>query len=297
VPRTQRPAFTLAELVVAITVGGIAFGAFAVVVALQERAQAFLDHRIRARAQAIEGIAVLVSDLRSLSPPGGDLPAGEARDSAIELRATVGLLVACEVRDRTVVGALASFISSPRPGDSAWAYVSDDSGSAWVPLAVGDVRDQAASDSTACSLPATAAAASRSRGDRRFLLELARPPSVRLTDAIVRVTRRTRYSLYRAPDKRWYLGRREFNTITGAFETIQPVSGPFRPYAPAVERASGLELRYYDTTGAEVVSGSAETHRIAKVDVTLRTPTPAEDPSLPQRRDVTSITVGLRNLR
>ncbi len=294
--RSSRRAFTLAELAVAITIGGVAFGAFAAVAARQERAHARLAHDIRARSHATEALHPLASDLHALSPTAGDIPPGEARDSAIELRATVGTLVVCEVRGQSIVSTLASFVSTPRPGDSAWAYVSGDSGSTWHPMAISDVA-AAASGPIACPTPATAPGSpATSGGPRTLVLQLAQPPPVDLAGAVVRLTRRTRYSLYRAPDARWFLGRREFSIARGGFETTQPVSGPFSPYAPTSVGTSGVELRYFDSTGAELSSGATETNRIVRIDVTIRTPPPPGEPAH-QRRDATSIAVAPRNRR
>jgi hypothetical protein len=84
--------------------------------------------------------------------------------------------------------------------------------------------------------------------------------------------------VYRAPDGRWYLGRREWSAAAAGFETVQPVSGPYGEYAA---------LRYFDQTGAELSSGAAATDRIATIAIALRGPY--------ERREVTSITVGVRN--
>src|SRR5439155_9594724 len=81
----------------------------------------------------------------------------------------------------------------------------------------------------------------------------------------VRITRRLRYSLYRASDGAWYLGQRDWNATTLRFNTIQPVSGPFLSAA-----LGGLTFRYFDSSGVEVPSGAAQTRAIALLRITAR---------------------------
>jgi prepilin-type N-terminal cleavage/methylation domain-containing protein len=291
----MRRAFTLAELVVALTLGGVAFTAFALVVAQQERAHARLAQRIRARSQAIEGAAPLVTDLRAIVPAAGDIAPGSARDSAIDLRAVVATLAVCELSERTIVTTATSLLSAPKPADTAWAYVEVDSTHIWIALAVTNVAAAAAADSAACQTGAAAVGAGTpERRRHRYAIELAQPPPVSVNAGTpLRFTRRTRYSLYRAPDGGWYLGRRELSATLGRFETTQPVSGPYRAYAPVPAGSSGLELRYFDKTGSELPSGMLETHRIAKIALTTRAPTTPTEGLAHGRRDVTSITVAL----
>lgn len=295
VPHATHRGFTLVELIASLVVGGVVFGSFAIVVAQQERVHARLGHRIRARSQAVEGLAALMGELRALSPAAGDIPPGAARDSAVEFRATVGTLTVCTTRDRVLVSAFASFVTPPEPGDTAWAYTASDSGAGWRPLAITEVSAMPADEPVACATPVAVLGVDKPRrANARVALGLSEPPPDTLLDGTaVRVTRRLRYSLYRAPDGRWYLGRREWSAARSRFETIQPVGGPYRPYSFA--GSSGLELRYFDRTGAEVPSGASETDRIAKITATLRALPPPTDSGVQERRDVTSITVALRN--
>lgn len=289
--------FTLAEVVVALGVGGVAIGAFALIVARQERVHAELARQVRARGQLREGITALVAELRAVSPPAGDIPPGGARDSSIEFRATIGTAVSCEVRDRALLLALASFVTSPEPGDTAWVYTETSAGTGWAPLAVGAVTTSDAALRPDCVFPFEAESIiGRRAAHRRYSLVLAAPPAAAMPAGTpVRITRRVRYSLYRAPDARWYLGRREWSAALGRFETVQPVSGPYRVYAPPGGQLSGFELQYFDTERVEIPSGSTATDRIAEVRVTARAPPRLLDPEMHDRREMASITVGLRN--
>jgi hypothetical protein len=290
--------FTLAEVVVALGLGGVTIGAFAVVVARQERVHAELARQVRAQAQLREGVTALVADLHTVSPPAGDIPPGGARDSSIEFRAAVGTAVSCDVRDRAVLLALASFVTSPQRGDTAWAYAETFSGPVWTPLAVESVGMVDAEVPLKCPFPPEAGSiiGRRAASRRLYSLVLAAAPVARLPAGTpLRITRPVRYSLYRAPDGHWYLGRREWSAALGRFETVQPVSGPYRAYAPPGQQLSGFELQYRDTERVEIPSGSTATDRIAEVTVTARAlPRPFE---MRGRRGVTSVTVGLRNRR
>jgi prepilin-type N-terminal cleavage/methylation domain-containing protein len=294
-PLAASRGFTLAELVVALSLGGVAIGAFALVVARQERVHAELARRVRAQTQLREGVTALVADLHAVSPAAGDILPGGARDSSIEFRATIGTAVSCEVRDRTVLVALASFVTSPKGGDTAWVYTKSSPEPVWAPLALEGLAATQPEVPPGCPFPPEAGSIiGRAVSRRWYSLVLAVAPTAALPAGTpIRITRPVRYSLYRAPDGQWYLGRREWSTALGRFETVQPVSGPYRVYAPPGQQLSGFELQYRDTGRVEIPSGSAATDRIAEVTVAARAPPrPLETWA---RRGVTSVTVGLRN--
>jgi hypothetical protein len=279
----------------ALGVAGVAFGAFALAVAQQERIHAELARRVRSHQQLREGVGALAADLRAVSPAAGDIAAGSARDSSLELRTTIGTAVVCEVAPRSITGAVASFVASPRAGDTAWAYAASDSSAGWTALALSGVSTVSAAT---CAFPA---AASNVIGDRqggrpRYSLELSDPvgPEIAIGTPL-RITRHVRYSLYRSADARWYLGRREWSLARSRFETIQPVSGPYQPYASQASQSSGLELRYFDRDAVEIPSASFASDRIAQVTIELRALAAARDGRARERRDVTSVTIALRN--
>jgi len=292
--------FTLAELVVALAVGGVTFGAFALVVAREERTHADLTRRMRAHAQTREGVAALAADLRPMSPAAGDIPAGGARDSSIELRWTVGTAVVCELRGGALVTGLASFVRPPEAGDTVWAYVERESGGVWTPILAVGAQD-APAEAVTCPFPATATEALEQKTPRpmRYTLLLAGGgdslAAMLARGRPLRVTRRVRYSLYRAPDGRWYLGRREWTASGARFESIQPVSGPYRPYAPVDRRSSGMQLEYFDTEGAPVASGAGETDRIARVVVTLRGSASMPEGDLRRPDGSAAVSIAFRN--
>ena len=295
-PKAARQGFTVVELIVALAVGGVAFGAFALAVAQQERVHAELARRVRARGQLREGLSALAADLSGISPAAGDIAIGAAHDSSLELRTTIGTAVVCEVLTGAIRGALASFVASPKAGDTAWAYLAADSAAAWKPIPIVSAAILPGSGSANCAFSAAAASITGAGGARRsvYSLQPSEPVDGLAVGTPLRITRPARYSLYRSADERWYLGRREWSPARRWFETIQPVSGPYRPYAAEASQSSGLELRYFDADGAQVTSGSGATHRVAQLQLALRAAAPTERSTSPQR-DVTSITISLRN--
>ena len=102
------------------------------------------------------------------------------------------------------------------------------------------------------------------RAASRVSLEVGAAPPTPI-GSVVRVTRPTRYSLYRGGDSRWYLGARDWNPAANRFNTTQPVSGPF---AAATDR--GLEFQYLDSTGAALPRPVVDTRDVAAIRITIR---------------------------
>jgi hypothetical protein len=82
----------------------------------------------------------------------------------------------------------------------------------------------------------------------------------------LRVLRRVRYALYRAPSGRWYLGFTE-RQGDGTWSDREPIAGPF---APAGGPGGGVRFAYFDTTGAPLPAPVADPARVGRVDITLR---------------------------
>lgn len=286
---------TLVELVVTLTLSGAIFGAFAMVVVQHERAQATVLYGIRARNQAREGIAPLVAELRNVSPSLGDIPPSGARDSSIELRATIGTAVACGGGETTVLTALGAFVDAPEAGDTVWAFNGAGGSGTWLPVPTTAVWSVDPVAPTPCNLPVLLSdlTGHRRASERGYGIAVAAPPAAIAPGTPLRFTRAVRYSLYRAPDTRWYIGRRSWRPASQSFETIQPVSGPFAPYHPAIG-ISGLTMTFVDAAGNSLPDGTPDTYRIARVEIMARTRPPPGDSTHRDRRDVTSVTVAFR---
>jgi len=298
VSHAPRRGFTLAELLVAITVGGVVIGALVTVLNRQQRFYAGAAHLIGTRGQLRQATAILPNDLRGISSVAGDLLV--MRDSAIEFRATIGSAVACAVGTATIdlppldlaASTLTAWSSRPRPGDVA--HVLDDVTGAFRSYVVVRV------DSAPGWCPGPPFTTAADVGKHRYRLTLASvlvPGIVR--GSPVRLTRRVRYTLYRSPsDREWYLGYADLDPSTMALNPVQPVSGPYRPYAAGA--TSGLTFRYLDAGGDPVPAAHPE--RVVRIDVVAHGTTRAAlrvdgmrtDPD-GRRSESDSVSIALRN--
>ncbi|HEY4133016.1 MAG TPA: hypothetical protein VGM50_20540 [Gemmatimonadaceae bacterium] len=243
---------TLVELTVALSLAGLVLAIITGIAVRQQRIFGDLAQVTSLEAQLREAVTVLPIDMRAIAPSLGDLR--DARDTAIEFRATIGTAIVCDTSaDRLIlypapsggVGATGAtrYSSFPTPiaaGDTAWLLSVSDTSERWVPYAIRAVGSVAAGE-CADVAPALDSAA---RGKSRLTITLAAAESVAV-GMPVRFTRPVRYSLYHASDGEWYLGERDWNAATARFNTIQPVAGPFLS-APL----NGMRISYFDTSGA-----------------------------------------------
>ena len=159
-------------------------------------------------------------------------------DTSVEFRATVGLGVVCNAQQpRNTVALLerddasspassngntpaaAIWNQSVQPGDSAQLWFAGPSPA--DTLTTGFAQIQSSGLATAC------------QGSALQGVSLGNALRLTLTDTLssapavgtpVRITRRTRYSLYRSSDGDWYLGRKTRGA--SGWDVIQPVAGP-----------------------------------------------------------------------
>ena len=243
---TRRRGATLVELVVAITLAAVVLGAATVALLRQQRDAGGEAARARAESQSRAALAILAGALEGLSSSAGDIVAGEARDSALQLRTVVANGIACDSAVGQVVipaadtgDARTSGIAvAPRPGDTVWWYPPD---GAWMSRRVLDVS------------PLTGACTAAGAAERPLLrISFSVPDTVR-RGAPVRLTRQTRYSFYHASDGTWQLGIADWSEVLHAFAPPQPVAGSFTLVAPDGSRTG---LRYFDAAGGELPASS-----------------------------------------
>src|SRR5262245_17958001 len=91
---TLRRGVTLVELVVTMAVGGLALSLIAAVCLRQQRVISDLSHAAALTAQLRDAAAILPIDLRALSSGLGDIR--DARDTSLEVRATIASAVVCD---------------------------------------------------------------------------------------------------------------------------------------------------------------------------------------------------------
>jgi hypothetical protein len=291
---------TLLEILVTTIIGGLALTLITMLCVREQRVFADLAEQSASYAQLRDAEAILPIDVRMASSVGGDVR--EARDTSLELRETIASAVACDTAAGGVVLAPAtadaytysSFVSSVSAGDTAWLLVATDSSDGWRPYRVA---------SSAAFRPGPCAAlgprlASPAIATARTVVVLDSLSPALALGAPLRVTRPLRYSLYRGTDGRWYLGQRDWNSVTSTFNSIQPVSGPFR--SPAL---GGLEFRYLDSAGGALSAPVTNTRAIAAVLANLRSDTKSATRALASagqrgaRVDSAALWILLRNRR
>jgi hypothetical protein len=243
-------------------IAGIALGAATATVMHQAREGGVALARSRAESQARAALALVPSALAGLSPAAGDLVAGEARDTALQLRVAMAQGVACDSTTGIVMLSVAdsgtdhstALASAPKAGDSLWWW--PPGGASWNVRRVTSVSS------------GTATCAADGPGTRPVLRIGFGTPDTVPARAPVRVTRQARYSFYRAGDGTWQLGLAEWSDVLHAFAPPQPVAGPF---LLAAGTRSGF--RYFDAAAAELsTSGQgAEANQVVRIRVTVVT--------------------------
>jgi hypothetical protein len=259
---------TLVELIVAMTVGGVALALIAIISLRQQRLYADIADRAALTGQLRQASAVLPIELRGASPSSGDIR--DARDTVIELRSTIATAVVCD----TIAGsfalapaiagatAFAGFLTPIAAGDTAWIFARGDSADTWIPYPVSSVSSVTPG---ACG-PLGPKMSTAARATARVGLRLSAPgPIANGTGSVTRVTRPVRYSLYRGGDGRWYLGQRDWNVAAMRFNTVQPVSGPFLSAS-----SRGLVFQYLDSAGTVLPVPVTDPRSISLIQVDLR---------------------------
>ena len=253
----SRRGLTLAELLVALVLAAIVLGSATTSVLRQQLAHARIIAVSASDAQLRAFTLVSSGQLAHLDAAAGDLVAGEAADTALQFRAAVAIALSCAadigaatfVPDVEGAVALGGSASLPRAGDSLW-WLGD---SSWKS---GKIADVAAVTAT-CTDPVAATGASL----RVVLVSADTIPS----GAPLRVTRQTRFGVYRAGDGTWQLGFREWSETTQRFAAPQPIAGPLLPASGA--RRSGF--RYFDDGGAELSPAYVlDVTRVARIRIT-----------------------------
>lgn len=262
----MRRGVTLIELAVTLVVFGIVFGLVTrsalFHLRMQRRAQA-ADAAERATRQAVAIVA------RALDGAGaGDLLPNAGADSALDLMQRVGAGVGCvagaELRTAAAgeagARALAAFATAAKAGDRVDVLDDDAGPPRWL------VRTVVAT--VPAVQPCAAAGVPPDPG-----VSLVLDSAVDAGPVVAfRVSRRTRYDLYRGGDGHWYLGMREWNAPSGGFNGVQPVAGPLHAYSVRAAR-TGLRFSYLDRNGRPV-SAPAGTTAVAAVVVEARAPAP-----------------------
>jgi hypothetical protein len=283
-----RIGFTLAEALLALVLGGLVLGLITSIGTHLQRQLHSEANRIDSEEQ-LAAAAMLSPDIRALSPAAGDIRAGEARDSSLELRVTLASALVCGNTARTLILApyLGPFSRPSVPafqrGDTAWILTDSDSSEAWQPTVLQTLQR------TSGVCPAIVVGRGGAAFDVAHLWAASVSDSLgSVSGAIVRVTRPLRYSFYQAGDGKTYLGVHTWNVTTSQFNLVQPISGP---YAPSTPRSLRTRFRFFDSTDVALPSGLLDTRRIARIEVLLASDSVMQAPS----RDSLLLVLALRN--
>jgi prepilin-type N-terminal cleavage/methylation domain-containing protein len=284
--RRLRKAFTLAEVLVTLTLSALVLG---IAVSVGAR----LQHRLLAESTRLADDEQLASaaqlvplDLRSASIPAGDII--EARDTSLQLRATTGTGIICGGSATSLVvasslGAGGRALTLPTTGgDTIWLLADSDSIERWQPFHIsGTMR-------VAGSCPAIDAAGGQLFDVAHLWAADLRDSAVVTPGAFVRTTRPVRYSFYRAGDGHWYLGVHSWNVATARFNLVQPLAGPY-----SSPLSGGTGFRYFDAGDAALPLGGADDRRVARVEMQLVAE--SRGAALPLPPDTERVVVALRN--
>lgn len=237
----NRRGTTLAELIVVLLLGTIVIGLYASTVVGQRRAERTLAGAAASASAADESVRVLAMALERVARADSLWARG---DTALEWRATVGVAVACAFGGDSLVvpdtGAAAWWESVPDAGDAA--EIGAASG-AWVRDEIVFVRSRQSGG--ACGVP-------------QHTLRLRNALSVAGVPA-VRVTRRTRFMLYRGGDGAWWLGQRTCSfALPLQCTPAQPIAGPL------ATPPSGLRFAIDSAAGVPRVSVTVMAGTVAR---------------------------------
>ena len=262
------------ELIISLAVGSVVATIIVTTLTRQQRFYTSAGAVLDTRAQLRDASDILATEIRSAAV---DLGVPTMRDSAIEIFSIIGSSIVCTIQSPLLFGlppleiasgvSLTSMLVQPDTGDLALVYsiprMAQDSGS-WELRGVNSFSTQ--SSTTGC--PQTSGFTSPSDLTNAFVIGLATPTldSVRV-GAPIHFVRRSRYSLYRSSDNKWYLGYRRCRaTGPSSCATVQPVSGPYDPYPGG---KPGLSFKYYDATGTPL-SPASDGSSLARVDIVVR---------------------------
>ncbi|HEX6573964.1 MAG TPA: prepilin-type N-terminal cleavage/methylation domain-containing protein [Gemmatimonadaceae bacterium] len=305
----MRRGFSLVEMLIAISIAGVATALMTVTVLHQQRFYARAGETLSTKTELRDGADILVSDLRSASTAMFGLPV--MTDTAVEMLSVIATSVACETPAGSTIQlppvrlaaghTLTSLVAQPDTGDVALIY-GNALGADSAEWEINRVASFAPRSVTATCSPSTGFTTTDDlvSGSSGYLVTLAFTPSSRIgKGAPVHFLRRARYSIYKSSDGDWYLGYRRCSIASpGTCSAIQPVSGPYRPVGSTTPH--GLSFRYFDSYGAQLYDASQST-RVARVEIVLRgaprSLTSSFGDSRQIRNDSVIISVALRNSR
>lgn len=267
----RRSGFTLVELLVVLLLLSIVGGALMSLLSKQQRFYRGTYDLIELRSQLRQAEAVMSSDLRALSRPGGDLRT--ITDSSMDFRYNTGSSISCTtpVPAGTIIipptaaangNTLSNWLDVPVAGDTAYVFdegaLTTTSGDdQWVAYEIRSITPGTGTCDAAYNTPSLG---------YTVVMTTSISPTI-LEGAPIRFARRAHYSLYRSTnDNNWYLGY-ACSVCNNGNAAVSPIAGPFMPYTdPAATDISGIRITYFDSTGA----ATTDKDQVARISVVLR---------------------------
>jgi prepilin-type N-terminal cleavage/methylation domain-containing protein len=279
IQRRKRAGYSLAELLVVMTILAIVGTALTRVMIKAQQANKDAANTNIGRRELRSGATMLPSELRSISSAGGDIL--QMSEDQMTVRAAIGTSIACNIDPskkyvdipptNLAKHTLTSWYTEPKPGDTLFIYneniLKGSEDDTWEKFAIASVATSAA---YCVGPPYTDAALDA--GKTRYRITFVTPPvipdSVKV-GAVIRFTRPMKYHLRTGTWSEPYLAVVEYRE--GLWREETPIAGPFRPFVAGDGNPSGLQFRYFDSTGVRLMPPGVDSTRVSRVDVYLRT--------------------------
>ena len=279
----DRLGFTLVELLVVLVLFGIIGTAMTRSVVKQQQYYKDQTGFLEGRRELRLGSSVLPIDLRSISTSdsanGSDLILHSEKE--LVMRVTIGTSIVCARTANTLTipplnlarQTLTSWYTTPQAGDTLFVYdenlLAGSEDDLWQRYAITSItKNTAACPGAPYTDPVLDPPATKPRYDMVLTAGVLPIPDSVKVGAAIRFTRVMRYRLEQVASGRWYLTQAEY--ANGAWGTATTVAGPYRAFIAGDGNPSGLQFRYYDTTGTRLAS-MLPTDRVGRVDVYMRT--------------------------
>jgi prepilin-type N-terminal cleavage/methylation domain-containing protein len=286
-PRPRRRGFTLAELLVVVTILGFIGTALSLLLMRQGRFHRAVISMTDARARMRDIATILPTDLRGVSTAASDILSYSV--NSLQFRAFVGTSIVCRYGSATIIDLpptemasktlLTAWINPPVVGDLAYIYNDGiDTGNAddsWVRYTITTVTS--AANPTWCpstNTPKYTDAADDGQVRYRITLSAAPDQAQTKVGSVIRFAREVRYAGYQASDGKWYVGYQTCTpavgpTTAGVCGAQETLAGPIQPVTTDTT-TSGLFFVFYNQSGTRVTA-DADKATIARVNVGIRT--------------------------
>lgn len=301
----ERRGFSLAEIMVALVLLGVVAGGIMTVVLRQQQFYRSATEVIDTRQQIRQAAAVVPVDMRGVSSVGNDIL--EMTDSSLYVRGNIGSSIMCSHGNSGAGSTITippigiasgnyftTFLTRPKVNDVILIFDDKTPGNQdddWMPYTISRI------DSTLVGCTSFTDAV-KDATLYRYIYETSTPLSATIVDGSpMRFARQVKYSLYKSPtDGLSWMGYRECRGDGSGCSAIQPVAGPYRPYAAGDTLNSGLSFVYRDSTGVI----TANPNMVARVEMFVRGQTQSPvalggGKTNTVYRDYQKVTIAIRN--